>query len=83
MRFFDTEGPNRADLHYCLPPLGRWDLAEILELIERQKYSKYQKWVGGRYPVRHTGVFDDAVSTHAETLGPSAIRCAVAHGLSV
>ena len=38
MRFFNTEGPVRADLHYCLPPLGRWDLDEILTLIERQKY---------------------------------------------
>jgi len=38
MRFFNTEGPVRADLHYCLPPLGRWDLDEVLTLIERQKY---------------------------------------------
>jgi len=38
MRFFNTEGPVRADLHYGLPPLGRWDLDEILTLIERQKY---------------------------------------------
>ena len=38
MRFFNTEGPIRSDLHYCLPPLGRWDLDEILTLIERQKY---------------------------------------------
>ena len=38
MRFFNTEGPVRADLHYCLPPLGRWDLDDILTLIERQKY---------------------------------------------
>jgi len=38
MRFFNTEGPNRADLHYCLPPLQRWDLADVLGLIEREKY---------------------------------------------
>jgi len=38
MRFFNTEGPVRGDLHYCLPPLGRWDLEDILTLIERQKY---------------------------------------------
>lgn len=38
MRFFNTAGPVRADLHYCLPPLQRMDLAEVLLLIEQQKY---------------------------------------------
>ena len=38
MRFFNTEGPNRPTDHYCLPPLQRWDLAEVLELIDRKKY---------------------------------------------
>ncbi len=38
MRFFNTEGPVRSDIHYCLPPLQRWDLEEILSLIEREKY---------------------------------------------
>ena len=38
MRFFNTEGPVRADLHYLLPPLGRWDLDAVLRLIEEQKY---------------------------------------------
>ncbi|MBK1716826.1 AAA family ATPase [Thiocystis violacea] len=38
MRFFTTEGPVRAEDHYFLPPLQRWDLAEILTLIERKKY---------------------------------------------
>ncbi|HOW74496.1 MAG TPA: AAA-like domain-containing protein [Candidatus Competibacteraceae bacterium] len=38
MRFFNTEGPNRAEDHYCLPPLERWDLAEILTLIDQKKY---------------------------------------------
>ncbi|WP_201220427.1 hypothetical protein [Halochromatium roseum] len=37
MRFFNTEGPVRADLHYLLPPLTRWDLEEVLALIEQQK----------------------------------------------
>ena len=35
MRFFNTEGPVNGDKHYCLPPLQRWDLEEILSLIER------------------------------------------------
>ena len=38
MRFFNTTGPVRADIHYCLPPLRRWDLAAILSLIHQQKY---------------------------------------------
>ncbi|MBK5938589.1 AAA-like domain-containing protein [Halochromatium roseum] len=38
MRFFNTEGPVRADLHYLLPPLQRWDLDEVLALIEQKKY---------------------------------------------
>ncbi|MCF7979458.1 MAG: AAA-like domain-containing protein [Chromatiaceae bacterium] len=38
MRFFNTEGPVRADMHYLLPPLTRWDLEEVLGLIEQKKY---------------------------------------------
>ncbi|MDQ5908919.1 MAG: hypothetical protein QG599_1012 [Pseudomonadota bacterium] len=38
MRFFNTEGPNRTDLHYNLPPLQRWNLDEILTLIAQEKY---------------------------------------------
>lgn len=37
MRFFNTEGPNRPDDHYTLPPLSRWDLDEILRLIDQKK----------------------------------------------
>ena len=42
MRFFNTEGPVRADRHYCLPPLARWDLDEVLGLIEQEKYFVLQ-----------------------------------------
>ena len=38
MRFFNTEGPNVAEDHYCLPPLQRWNLEEILTLINQKKY---------------------------------------------
>lgn len=37
-RFFNTAGPVRPDLHYCLPPLQRFDLDEVLLLIRQQKY---------------------------------------------
>jgi hypothetical protein len=38
MRFFNTAGPVNCTDHYCLPPLERFDLAEILSLIEQKKY---------------------------------------------
>ena len=38
MKFFNTAGPNKADIHYTIPPLYRWDLEEILSLIDSQKY---------------------------------------------
>ncbi|MBK1701531.1 ATP-binding protein [Thiococcus pfennigii] len=38
MRFFNTEGPVRAEDHYSLPPLSRWDLGEVLRLIDQKKY---------------------------------------------
>jgi hypothetical protein len=37
-RFFNTAGPVKCDIHYCLPPLERWDLDEIRTLIDQQKY---------------------------------------------
>ena len=38
MRFFNTAGPVDCARHYCLPPLHRIDLDEVLLLIEQQKY---------------------------------------------
>lgn len=38
MRFFNTAGPVQCDRHYCLPPLERFDLTDILTLIEQHKY---------------------------------------------
>lgn len=37
-RFFNTAGPVRADWHYLIPPLTRWDMDEILRLIAQGKY---------------------------------------------
>lgn len=37
-RFFNTAGPVNCALHYCLPPLERFDLPTILNLIRQQKY---------------------------------------------
>lgn len=38
MRFFNTTGPVRPDDHYCIPPLTRFELEEILMLIGQQRY---------------------------------------------
>lgn len=38
MRFFNTAGPVRSEDHYCVPPLSRLNLEEILTLIEQKKY---------------------------------------------
>ena len=38
MRFFNTAGPVKPELHYCLPPLQRFDLSEVMLLIDQQKY---------------------------------------------
>ncbi|MBI5592862.1 MAG: ATP-binding protein [Deltaproteobacteria bacterium] len=38
MKFFTTEGPVNSRKHYCLPPLKRFDLEDILRLILNEKY---------------------------------------------
>ena len=38
VRFFNTEGPVRADEHYCIPPLERIDLDDVLGLVRSKKY---------------------------------------------
>ncbi|MCK4423935.1 MAG: ATP-binding protein, partial [Candidatus Omnitrophica bacterium] len=37
-RFFNTAGPVKGSDHYCLPPLKRFNLDEIMSLIEQKKY---------------------------------------------
>ncbi|MCP4700755.1 MAG: AAA family ATPase, partial [Gammaproteobacteria bacterium] len=37
-RFFNNAGPVNCDMHYCLPPLERFDLAEVEHLIAQQRY---------------------------------------------
>lgn len=37
-RFFNTAGPVRPDIHYCLNPLVRIRVEGVLRLIEQQKY---------------------------------------------
>ena len=37
-RFFNTSGPVVPADHYCIPPLERFDLDEVLRLIRQQRY---------------------------------------------
>ncbi len=38
MRFFNTTGPVRSDKHYCVPPLTRLDLDDVLGLVRNEQY---------------------------------------------
>ena len=38
MRFFNTTGPMVAADHYCIPPLDRLDLDELLLLVRQKRY---------------------------------------------
>ena len=38
MRFFNTAGPIKPEQHYNVPPLTRFDLDEMIFLIQQQKY---------------------------------------------
>jgi hypothetical protein len=38
MKYFNTAGPVNCKDHYCLPPLSRFHLPEILRLISQKKY---------------------------------------------
>ena len=38
MRFFNTTGPVRREEHYCIPPLGRLDLDDVLGLVRDRRY---------------------------------------------
>ena len=38
VRYFNTEGPVNPEEHYCIEPLERVNLAEIVTLIARKKY---------------------------------------------
>ena len=38
MRFFNTAGPIKPTDHYCIPPLERFDLDEVMALVRMKKY---------------------------------------------
>jgi hypothetical protein len=38
VRFFNTTGPVRADKHYCVAPLSRLNLDDVLGLVRDERY---------------------------------------------
>ena len=38
MRFFNTTGPVVAADHYCIPPLSRLDVDDLLRLVREKRY---------------------------------------------
>ena len=38
MRRFNTEGPVRPEMHYCIPPLERLDVDRVLGLVRDERY---------------------------------------------
>ena len=38
MRFFNTAGPIKAEMHYHISPLARLDCDDLLQLIRQEKY---------------------------------------------
>ena len=38
MKFFNTAGPIKEEIHYCISPIDRINKDEILSLIEQEKY---------------------------------------------
>ncbi len=37
-RFFNTTGPVVATNYYCIPPLDRLDLRDVLDLVRTERY---------------------------------------------
>jgi hypothetical protein len=52
MRFFNTAGPMKPAIHYCIPPLERLDAEQMLGLIRQQKYFVlHAPWQTGKTSV--------------------------------
>ena len=67
MRSFNTAGPVKPDMHYCIPPLERIDLDEVLRLVQDKKYFVL-------HAPRQTGK-TSALLALAEVLNGRGYRC--------
>jgi hypothetical protein len=68
MRFFNTAGPVDPADHYCLPPLERLVLDDVLSLIEQKKYFV-------RHAPRQTGKTPCLLVLMADLNGTGRYRC--------
>lgn len=68
LRFFNTAGPVRAVDHYCTPPLERFELSEILLLIQQKKYFVL-------HAPRQTGKTSSLLALMAELNAGDHYRC--------
>ena len=68
MRFFNTAGPVVAEMHYCIPPLGRLDAGELLLLIRQWKYFVL-------HAPRQTGKTSALLALRDELNAGSEFRC--------
>ncbi len=68
MRFFNTAGPIKPDIHYDVPPLERIDLDEVPMLIEQQRYFVM-------HAPRQTGKTSSLLALMDELNGGGRYRC--------
>lgn len=68
MRFFNTAGPVNPNDHYCLPPLARLNLDELLMLIQQKKYFVL-------YAPRQTGKTSALLALMEQLNASGAYRC--------
>ena len=70
MRSFNTAGPVKPDKHYCIPPLERIDLDEVLGLVRDERYFVL-------HAPRQTGK-SSALLALADVLNERGYRCVYA-----
>ncbi len=69
MRFFNTAGPIKAEMHYHIPPLARLDVDDLLLLIRQEKYFVL-------HAPRQTGKTSALLSLRDDLNASGEFRCA-------
>ena len=69
MRFFNTAGPIKAEMHYHIPPLARLDVDDLLMLIRQEKYFVL-------HAPRQTGKTSALLSLRDDLNASGEFRCA-------
>ena len=72
MRFFNTAGPVVPTDHYCIPPLARLDLGEVLGLVRDKRYFVL-------HAPRQTGKTSALLALRDELNGSGDFRCVYAN----